>query len=156
MAAAQKITTFLWFNTEAEDAAKFYVSLFADSKITSVDRFGPGGAVMSVRFELAGQQYVALNGNTKQPFNDSISLFISCEDQREVDSFWEKLLAGGGKPTMCGWLRDKFGVAWQVVPTALMKFLSEPDPAKSQRIMKSFMAMQKIELAELERASAGN
>lgn len=154
--AAQKITTFLWFNTEAEAAAKFYVSLFKDSRITSVDRFGPDGAVMSVRFELAGQQYVALNGNTKQQFNDSISLFIACEDQQEVDSFWEKLLAEGGKPTMCGWLRDKFGVAWQVVPNGLMKLLSEPDPAKSQRIMKSFLAMQKIELAALERARAGN
>jgi predicted 3-demethylubiquinone-9 3-methyltransferase (glyoxalase superfamily) len=155
MAAAQKITPFLWFNTEAEQAAKFYVSLFKDSKITSVDKFGPDGAVMSVKFELAGQQYVALNGNTKQPFNDSFSMLIACENQKEVDSFWDKLLADGGKPTQCGWLKDKFGVSWQVVPNELPAYLGERDPAKSQRIMKAFFAMQKIDLAALERAKAG-
>src|SRR5687767_14019172 len=129
MAAAQKITTFLWFNTESEEAANFYVSLFYDSRIISVDRFGPGGAVMSVSFELAGQRYVALNGNTKQTFNDSISLMIACEDQKEVDRYWEKLLADGGRPTQCGWLKDKYGVSWQVVPNGLMKILQQPDPS---------------------------
>lgn len=154
--ASQKITTFLWFSTEAEQAANFYVSLFANSRIHSVDRFGPDGAVMSVKFELAGHQYIALNGNVKQTFNDSISLLIACEDQQEVDGLWDKLLAGGGKPTQCGWLKDKFGVSWQVVPNGLMNFLSERDPVKSGRIMKAFMAMQKIDLPALERAREEN
>jgi predicted 3-demethylubiquinone-9 3-methyltransferase (glyoxalase superfamily) len=154
--AAQKITTFLWFNTEAEQAANFYVSLFTDSRILSVDRFGPDGAVMSVKFELAGQQYAALNGNVKQKFNDSISLLIGCEDQNEVDRLWARLLADGGKPTQCGWLKDKYGVSWQVVPNGLMNFLAERDPVKSGRIMQAFMAMQKIDLPTLERARAGN
>ena len=154
--ASQKITTFLWFNTEAEDAAKHYVSIFGgESRVVSVDRMGPGGAVMSVSFELGGQRYVALNGNTKQTFNDSISLMIACEDQPEVDLFWDKLLAGGGKPTQCGWLKDKFGVSWQVVPNGLMKVLQEKDPVKSGRVIQAFMAMQKIDLAALERAREG-
>ena len=153
---AQKITTFLWFNTQAEQAAKFYASVFSNSKIHSVDRFGPDGAVMSVKFELAGQQYVALNGNTKHQFNDSVSLMIACDDQKEVDLFWDKLMVDGGKPTKCGWLKDQFGVSWQVVPNGLMSFLSERDPAKSARIMKAFFAMQKIDLPTLERARAGN
>ncbi|MDP3153699.1 MAG: VOC family protein [Archangium sp.] len=152
--ASQKITTFLWFNTEAEDAAKFYVSVFGgDSHVVSVDRMGD--AVMSVSFELGGQRYVALNGNTKQTFNDSISLMIACEDQPEVDLFWDKLLAGGGKPTQCGWLKDKFGVSWQVVPNGLMKTLQDKDPVKAGRVFQAFRAMQKIDLAALERARAG-
>ncbi|MDP2270659.1 MAG: VOC family protein [Archangium sp.] len=152
--ASQKLTTFLWFNTEAEDAAKFYVSIFGgDSHVVSVDRMGD--AVMSVSFELGGQRYVALNGNTKQTFNDSISLMIACEDQPEVDLFWDKLLAGGGKPTKCGWLKDKFGVSWQVVPNGLMKTLQDKDPVKAGRVFQAFRAMQKIDLAALERARAG-
>ena len=116
-----------------------------------------GGFLMSERvmFELSGQASVALTANTKQKSNDSFSMLIACEDQKEVDSFWDKLLADGGKPTQCGWLKDKFGVSWQVVPNALPKYLGERDPAKSQRIMKAFFAMQKIDLAELERAKAG-
>ena len=154
--ASQKITTSLWFNTEAEDAAKFYVLVFGGgSRVVSVDRMGEDGAVMSVSFELGGQRYIGINGNTKQTFNDSISLMIACEDQPEVDLFWDKLLAGGGKPTQCGWLKDKFGVSWQVVPNGLMKVLQEKDPVKSGRVIQAFMAMQKIDLAALERAREG-
>ena len=151
----QKISTFLWFDTQAEEAARFYVSVFAgNSKVLSVDRMGEGGAVMSVSFELFGTRYLALNGNSKLKFNDSISLLISCEDQPEVDRFWDALVAGGS-PTQCGWLKDKFGVSWQVVPDGLMKLLQERDPAKSARVMKAFMAMKKIDLPALERARAG-
>lgn len=150
---SQKITTFLWFDTQAEDAAKFYVGIFGgNSRIISVDRFGDQGAVMSVSFELEGQRYAALNGNSKLKFNDSISLLVSCKDQAEVDRFWDALLAGGGSPTQCGWLKDKFGVSWQVVPDGLMKALQDPDPAKAARVMKAFMAMKKIDLPALERA----
>jgi predicted 3-demethylubiquinone-9 3-methyltransferase (glyoxalase superfamily) len=159
--AAQKITTFLWFDTQAEEAAKFYVSVFkGDSRVVTVERWGEGGpapkgSVMSASFELAGQRYIALNGNTKQKFNDSISLFVSCEDQAEVDRFWELLMAGGGKPTQCGWLKDQFGVSWQVVPENLMKVLQDPDPVKAGRLIQAFMKMQKIDLPALERARDG-
>ncbi len=150
----QKITTSLWFNTQAEEAARFYVSVFGgDSKVLSVER--RGDAVMSVSFELDGQRYVGINGNARHQFNDSASLMISCEDQPEVDRFWDALTAGGS-PTQCGWLKDKFGVSWQVVPDGLMKFLQERDPVKSGRIMKAFMAMKKIDLPALERARAGS
>lgn len=153
---SQKITTFLWFDTQAEDAARFYVGIFGgNSRILSVDRFGEQGAVMSVNFELDGQRYAALNGNSKLKFNDSMSLLVSCADQAEVDRFWEKLLEGGGSPTQCGWLKDKFGVSWQVVPDGLMKALHDPDPAKAARVMKAFMAMKKIDLPALERARKG-
>ena len=147
----QKITTFFWFETQAEAAAKFYVDLFAPrSRIISTDRFGD--SVMSVSFELEGQRYVALNGNTKFKFNDSMSLLVSCDGQAEVDLLWDKLLAEGGTPTQCGWLKDRFGVSWQVIPEGLMKALHDPDPAKAGRVMKAFRGMKKIDLAALERA----
>ena len=142
---------FLWFDTQAEEAAHFYVSIFGgDSRVHSVDRFGD--KVISVSFSLAGQRYAALNGNGKLKFNDSISLLVSCVDQPEVDRFWDKLLAEGGAPTQCGWLKDRFGVSWQVVPDGLMKALHDPDPARAGRVMKAFMAMKKIDLPALERA----
>jgi predicted 3-demethylubiquinone-9 3-methyltransferase (glyoxalase superfamily) len=151
----QKITTFLWFETEAEEAAKFYVSVFGgDSKVLSVDRLGDGKSVMSVSFQLAGQRYVALNGNERFRFNESISLLVSCEGQAEVDRFWDALVAGG-KPSRCGWLADKFGVSWQIIPDGLMKLLHDKDPAKTGRLMQAFMAMQKIDLSALERARRG-
>lgn len=147
----QKITTFFWFDTQAEAAAQFYVAIFAPhSRIVSTDRFSD--AVVSVSFELAGQRYVALNGNTKFKFNDSMSLLVSCEGQPEVDVLWDKLLAEGGTPSQCGWLKDRFGVSWQVVPDGLMKALHDPDPTRAGRVMKAFRGMKKIDLAALERA----
>ena len=147
----QKITTFFWFDRQAEEAAQFYVSIFGgESRVDSVDR--AGGQVISVSFTLAGQRYVALNGNTRFTFNDSLSLLVSCADQAEVDRFWDRLLAGGGTPTQCGWLKDRFGLSWQVVPDGLMKALRDPDPVKAGRVMKAFLAMKKIDLAALERA----
>ena len=147
----QKITTSLWFETQAEAAAKFYVDLFAPrSRIISTDRFGD--MVISVNFELEGQRHVAINGNTKLKFNDSMSLMVSCSGQAEIDTLWDKLLAGGGSATQCGWLKDRFGVSWQIIPDGLGKALHDPDPAKAGRVMKAFRGMTKIDLAALERA----
>jgi len=152
----QKITTFLWFDDRAEEATKFYVSLFKNSKITNVSRYaegspGPAGKVMTVAFELDGQQFVALNGGPQFPFTEAISLLINCETQQEVDELWEKLSAGGEK-SQCGWLKDKYGLSWQVVPTALNRMLADKDPEKAQRVMQAMLQMSKIDVAELERA----
>lgn len=155
----QKITTFLWFDTQAEDAAKFYCSLFAGSKLLDVSRApegtpGIGGKVMSVSFELAGQQYSALNGaGPQRKFNETFSLFVSCEDQAEIDRLWAALIAGGGAPSQCGWLRDRFGVSWQIIPKQLGTWLK--DPASAGRVMQVMLPMQKLEIAALERASRG-
>ena len=155
-----KVTPFIWFDTEAEAAANFYVSLFADSAIIDVARWGKGspyveGSVMSVTLDLAGQQYILFNGGSHFKLNESFSLFVSCEDQAEVDRLWNALIADGGSPSQCSWLRDKFGVSWQIVPKALMRLLGDPDSAKAGRVMQAMMQMTKIDVAELERAAAG-
>ena len=152
----QKITTFLWFDNQAEEAAKLYVSLFKNSKIGSVSRYGDAGpgpkdSVMMVTFELDGQQFMALNGGPTFKFTPAISLFVNCETQQEVDELWDKLSEGGRKDR-CGWLTDKYGLSWQIIPTALAKLMSDPDPEKSKRVMKAMLQMNKIDIAGLERA----
>jgi len=152
----QKITTFLWFDNQAEEAAKLYVSLFKNSKMGSVSRYGDAGpgpkdSVMMVTFELDGQQFMALNGGPTFKFTPAISLFVNCETQQEVDELWDKLSEGGRKDR-CGWLTDKYGLSWQIIPTALAKLMSDPDPEKSKRVMKAMLQMNKIDIAGLERA----
>jgi predicted 3-demethylubiquinone-9 3-methyltransferase (glyoxalase superfamily) len=152
----QKITPFLWFDTQAEEAAKFYVSLFKNSKILKVVRYGkagPGreGTVMLVSFQLAGQKFTALNGGPQFTFSLATSFVVDCVTQKETDWFWEKLSQGGEK-SQCGWLKDKYGLSWQVVPSALPKLLNDPDPVKSQRVMTAMMKMGKIEIEVLKKA----
>jgi predicted 3-demethylubiquinone-9 3-methyltransferase (glyoxalase superfamily) len=156
----QKITPFLWFDSNAEEAANFYVSIFKDSKVTSVQRYGdagpgPKGSVMSLEFQLEGQQFMALNGGPHFKFTPAISLFISCEAQEEVDALWERLLVGG-VPQQCGWLQDKFGLSWQIIPAALGRLMADPDPVRSARVMQAMMKMVKIDVAELKRAHQGS
>ncbi len=165
---AQKITPFLWFDTQAEEAANFYVSVFSTrpgadsdpgpSKVVDVTHYGgvgPGtpGSVMTVRFLLAGQAFTALNGGPDHQFNEAISFFVDCGSQNEVDELWAALTKGGGE-VACGWLTDKYGVSWQIVPARLIELLSDPDPEKSQRVMQAMLQMKKIDIAELERAAA--
>lgn len=147
----QKITTFLTFNDRAEDAAKLYTSLFERSKITSSSP-GPGGKVMSVSFELDGQSYIALNGGPSFSFANGISLFVSCETQAEVDHFWNGLTADGGSEDRCGWLKDKFGVSWQIIPTALPRGLSGPNAGA---VVQAMLGMKKLDVAALEKAANG-
>jgi predicted 3-demethylubiquinone-9 3-methyltransferase (glyoxalase superfamily) len=156
----QKITAMLWFNDKAEAAAKFYVSVFKDAKILETSRYGegapaPAGSVMVVRFQLEGQEYTALNGFIDRPFSDAVSLVIHCKDQKEVDHYWDGLLAGGGKPIQCGWLQDKFGFRWQVTPDILLKYIQSPDKAKAGRAMQAMMQMVKIDIAAIEKAYNG-
>jgi len=152
----QKIVPFLWFDNQAEEAANFYVSLFGNSKVGSVRRYGkagpgPEGSVMSVTFQLEGQEFYALNGGPHFKFTPAISLFVNCETQEEVDALWDKLLAGGRKDR-CGWLQDKYGLSWQIIPTALGKLMSDPDPDKSARVMKAMLQMDKIDVNKLREA----
>ncbi len=152
----QKITTFLTFNNQAEEAVNFYVSIFRNSKIVSVSRYGEGGpgpkgAVMSATFLLEGQEFMALNGGPHFTFTDGISLFVNCTTQAEVDELWEKLSEGGEKGP-CGWLKDKFGVSWQIIPTALGELLGDKDPEKAGRVMQAMLKMTKIDIAALKRA----
>jgi predicted 3-demethylubiquinone-9 3-methyltransferase (glyoxalase superfamily) len=160
----QKITPFLWFDDQAEEAAKFYTSIFKNSKVGKITRYGesaekaagrPAGSAMTVEFELEGQKFTALNGGPVFKFNESISFVVNCDTQEEVDSFWEKLSADGGQESQCGWLRDKFGVSWQVVPRALINMLQDKDPNKSERVMKAMLQMQKLDVKTLEDAYAG-
>ena len=153
------ITPFLWFDNQAEEAANLYVSLFPNSKIHGVTRHGeagPGepGSVMTVDFELDGRPFVALNGGPQFQFTEAISFLINCENQDEVDELWEKLSDGGEKGP-CGWLKDRYGVSWQVVPTLLEEYIRDPDPEKSQRVMQAMMQMGKIEIEPLKRAYEG-
>lgn len=153
-----RFTPCLWFDTLGEDAANFYVSVFPNSRIVEVTRYGdagprPAGTVMTVVFELDGQQFLALNGGPEFTFTEAISFQIDCGTQDEVDHYWEKL-TDGGQPGPCGWLKDKFGVSWQVVPRALPQLLSDPDQEKAQRVMAAMMQMGKIQIDELERAAA--
>ena len=144
----QKVTPFLWFDTHAEEAAKFYCSLFKNSRILHV-------SPMVVSFELEGQQYMALNGGPRFKFTEAISFLINCNDQAEVDHFWYKLLADGGEESMCGWLKDKYGLWWQVIPTALGELMSSPDQARAQRVMQAMLKMRKIDVAKLQEAYNG-
>jgi predicted 3-demethylubiquinone-9 3-methyltransferase (glyoxalase superfamily) len=153
----QKITPNLWFDTEGEEAAKFYTSVFPNSKITEVTHYGsagprPEGMVMTVTFELDGQQFLALNGGPEFKFNEAVSFEVDCKDQAEVDEYWTKL-SEGGEQGPCGWLKDRFGVSWQIVPTVLTELIADPDREKAQRVMEAMLKMQKIEVAELERAA---
>ena len=155
-----KVTPFLWFNNNAEDAANFYVSLFADSRIMDVARWSKGapfpeGSVMSVTFDLAGQEYIAFNGGPHFALNEAFSLFVSCEDQAEVDHYWTALTADGGEASRCAWLKDKFGVSWQIVPKALGRALGDPDSARAGRAMQAMLQMGKIDVAALEAALRG-
>jgi predicted 3-demethylubiquinone-9 3-methyltransferase (glyoxalase superfamily) len=154
----QKITPCLWFDTEGEDAATFYTSLFPNSKITNVSRYGPAGprpegSVMTVEFELDGRAFVALNGGPDFTFNEAVSFQVSCEDQEEVDKYWSEL-SEGGEEGPCGWLKDRFGLSWQIIPKRLPELLGDPDREKSQRVMAAMLQMRKIEIDELERAAA--
>jgi predicted 3-demethylubiquinone-9 3-methyltransferase (glyoxalase superfamily) len=155
----QKITPFLWFNDNAEAAANLYTSIFKNSKILNIARYGdagpgPKGTVMMVTFQLEGQDFMALNGGPQYSFTPAISLFVSCETQKEVDELWDKLSAGGAE-VQCGWLRDKFGVSWQIVPKALMELMQDKDPVKSQRVFKAMLQMTKIDIEGLKRAYRG-
>jgi len=155
----QKITPFLWFDTEGEDAARFYTSVFPNSRIVDIQRYGEAGprdagTVMTVAFELEGQRFVALNGGPDFTFNEAISFEVECEDQDEVDRYWDTL-TDGGEPGPCGWLKDRFGVSWQIVPKRLTELLADEDREKAQRVMGAMLQMGKIDVAELERAAAG-
>jgi predicted 3-demethylubiquinone-9 3-methyltransferase (glyoxalase superfamily) len=159
MPGAQKITTFLWFDHDAEEAIAHYQAIFGGGATSGVARngeAGPGtpGTFLVGTFELAGQQFIALNGGPGHPFTEAISLSIDCGDQKEVDYFWERL-SEGGATSVCGWLKDKFGLSWQVVPRRLPELLSDPDAAKAARVMKAMMEMTKIDIAVLEKAAAG-
>lgn len=152
----QKIVTFLWFEDKAEEAANFYVSLFKNSKVTGVHRNGdagpgPKGSVMMVNFQVEGQEFMALNGGPHFKFTPAISLFVNCENQDEVDQLWDRLSEGGRKDR-CGWLQDKYGLSWQIIPTALMTLMSDPDREKSARVMKAMLQMDKIDIGRLEEA----
>ncbi len=153
----QKIVPFLWFNGQAEEAMNFYVSIFQNSRIKSLQRCGdagpgPKGTVMSGAFELHGQEFMALNGGPQFTFTPALSLFVNCETQAEVDELWEKLSAGG-KKGRCGWLRDRYGVSWQIIPTALGKMLGDSDPARASRVLQAMLKMDKIDIQGLQRAS---
>jgi len=155
-----KITPFLWFDNQAEEAMKFYTSIFKNSKVGKVARYGdagpgPKGSVMTASFELDGQEFIALNGGPHFKFTEAISFVVNCEDQQEVDDYWSKLTAGGGQESQCGWLKDKFGLSWQIVPTILSKLLSDTDPKRSQRVMQALMPMKKLIIADLENAYNG-
>jgi len=155
----QKITPFLWFDGKAEEAANFYTSIFKNSKVLNIARYGeagpgPKGTVMTATFQLEGQQFTALNGGPHYTFSPAISFFVNCETQSEVDELWEKL-AAGGREVQCGWLQDKFGVSWQIIPRALMELMQAKDPAKSQRVFKAMLQMTKIDIEGLKRAYRG-
>jgi two-component system sensor histidine kinase QseC len=156
----QKISTCLWFDGQAEDAMNFYMSIFKNGKVANVMRYGetgpgPKGSVLAVTFELEGQEFIALNGGPHYQFTPAISMFVKCQTQVEVDHYWEKLLAGGGKPMQCGWLTDRYGVSWQIVPTALGEMLQDKDAAKAQRAMQAMMQMVKLDIATLKKAFDG-
>lgn len=150
----KKITPFLWFDTQAEDAMKFYVSLFKNSKVHNISR-GPDGRAFIVSFELDGQEFMGLNAGPEFKFNEAVSMYVNCEDQAEVDYFWNALTADGGEESMCGWLKDKYGLSWQIVPKQLRELMGDPDPEKSQRVMGAMLKMKKIIVADLQNAYDG-
>jgi predicted 3-demethylubiquinone-9 3-methyltransferase (glyoxalase superfamily) len=155
----QKITPWLWFDTEAENAAALYTSVFPNSKVVDVTRYGEAGPrqagmVMTVEFELDGQTFVALNGSPEFTFSEAVSFQVSCETQEEVDWYWRKLTEDGGEEGQCGWLKDRFGLSWQIVPDVLPKLLEDPDRERSQRVMSAMLEMKKLDIEELEQAAA--
>jgi len=152
----QKITPCLWFDNQAEEAVKFYVSIFKNSKVETIARYGdagpgPKGSVMTVKFQLDGQEFLALNGGPQFKFTEAVSFIVNCETQQEIDELWEKL-SEGGKKVECGWLKDKYGLSWQIVPTVLGKMMSDPDPKRSQRVMGALLQMKKLDISRLKRA----
>jgi predicted 3-demethylubiquinone-9 3-methyltransferase (glyoxalase superfamily) len=165
MSSTQKITPFLWFDDQAEEAVKFYTGIFKNSRVLKIARYTeagqevhrrPPGSAMTVSFELEGQAFTALNGGPVFKFNEAVSFQISCETQEEVDHYWSKLSAGGDESAQqCGWLKDKYGLSWQVVPTILPQLLMDPDPAKAGRAMEAMLQMKKLDIAKLKRAHAG-
>jgi predicted 3-demethylubiquinone-9 3-methyltransferase (glyoxalase superfamily) len=155
----QKISPFLWFDNQAEEAVNFYVSVFRNSKVGDVTRYGdagpgPKGSVMTVLFELEGQQFTALNGGPQFKFTEAVSFVVNCETQEEVDELWDKL-SEGGQTQQCGWLKDRFGLSWQIIPSDLPKLIGDPDPRKSQRVMEAMLQMTKIDIAKLRQAYEG-
>src|SRR5881397_4334046 len=162
----QKITPFLWFDDQAEEAVKFYTSIFKNSKVGRILSYSeeaakisesgrPVGSVLTIEFEIEGQRFVALNGGPQFKFNESVSFVVDCETQEEVDYFWEKLTTDGGEESQCGWLKDRFGVSWQVTPTVLIDMLHDKDAAKAERVMKAMLQMQKIDIGKLKAACRG-
>jgi predicted 3-demethylubiquinone-9 3-methyltransferase (glyoxalase superfamily) len=154
----QKITPFLWFDNNAEEAMNFYTSVFENSKIGKVSRYpegspGPAGSVMTGTFQIAGQEFIVLNGGPQFKFTEAISFVVNCESQEEIDKYWNKLTADGGKEVECGWLKDKFGLSWQITPTILYELLSNPDREKSKRAMQAMMNMKKIDIEGIKRAA---
>jgi predicted 3-demethylubiquinone-9 3-methyltransferase (glyoxalase superfamily) len=154
-----KITPFLWFDTQAEEAARFYTSVFNNSKITKITRYGdagpgPKGSVLTVVFELDGQEFVALNGGPEFQFTEAISFAVDCKTQTEIDEYWSKLTADGGAESMCGWLKDKYGLSWQIVPSVVSEMLTAPDPARSNRVMQALLKMKKLDIETLKKAYA--
>ncbi len=156
----QKITPFLWFDNQAEEAVNFYVSVFKNAKVIGTTRCGeegpaPKGSVLTVAFELNAQEFVALNGGPQFKFTEAVSFVVNCETQEEIDHYWEKLTAGGGQEIECGWLKDKYGLAWQIVPAAIWGWMQDKDPVRSQRVMNALMQMKKLDLPTLQRAADG-
>ncbi|MGB9473660.1 MAG: VOC family protein [Candidatus Udaeobacter sp.] len=160
----QKLTPFLWFDSQAEEAVKFYTSIFENSKVGKILRYDeasakaanrPVGSVLTIEFEIEGQKFTALNGGPQFKFNESVSFVVDCETQDEVDYFWQKLTVDGGQESACGWLRDKFGLSWQITPTVLIEMLHDKDPKKSERVMKAMLQMEKIDIKKLKEAYAG-
>ena len=154
-----KITPFLWFNDEAEEAANFYTSVFRNSKVKAVTRYSdagprPKGSVMTVNFELDGQEFTALNGGPQFTFTEALSFVVHCDTQQDVDYYWDKLTAGGSE-SQCGWLKDKYGLSWQIVPKALPRLLQQTDPTKAQRVVQALLQMKKLDIGALERAAQG-
>ena len=156
MMKSSKIRPFLWFETEAEEAAKFYTSILRNSKVGTISRYpegspGPAGQVMTVEFEIEGQPFVALNGGPQFKFTEAVSFMVECKDQAEIDYYWDKLIAGGGKPVQCGWLKDRFGLSWQIVPKAWDEYYK--DPQRAARVMQAMMKMVKLDMRKLEEAA---
>ena len=150
----KKITPFLWFDDQAEQAMRFYVSIFENSRVLEVTP-GPDGKTMGVRFELEGQEFTGLNAGPEFAFTEAISFYVNCKDQAEVDDLWAKLSAGAGEESRCGWVKDRFGLWWQIIPEALPRLMSDKDPVKAKRVVDAMLKMKKIDVAELERAYAG-
>jgi predicted 3-demethylubiquinone-9 3-methyltransferase (glyoxalase superfamily) len=158
---ANKITPFLWFDHQAEEAARYYTSVFRNSKVLNVARYpegspGPAGSVMTVEFQIEGQNYIALNGGPHFKFTEAVSFVVNCESQKEVDYYWDKLIAEGGKPSQCGWLKDKYGLSWQIVPTAMNALFTDKDKARAQRAMHAMLGMVKLDLGKLQHAANGS
>ncbi|HEU4542056.1 MAG TPA: VOC family protein [Jiangellaceae bacterium] len=155
----QKITTYLWFDNQAEEAANFYTSVFKNSRVLEVSRYGegaalPAGTAMTVRYELDGQEFIALNGGPQFKFTEAISLYVDCGDQAEVDYFWDRLV-DGGEPSQCGWLKDRYGLSWQIIPRELPALLTDPDPEKAQRALQAMFTMSKIDIEAIRKAHQG-